>query len=168
MTQIRFDGSSVIVTGGGRGIGRSHALLLASRGARVVVADSGAQMNGDGSSPVPADEVVKEIKAAGGEAVACYASVTEEAGAASVAQTALGAFGRLDAVINNAGISEWAGTGKCHAYLGLPSSMAKPFGILIRKCRSVGPASRSRTRIFGSSESRFASAHPADPAPATM
>jgi NAD(P)-dependent dehydrogenase (short-subunit alcohol dehydrogenase family) len=106
MTQIRFDGRSVIVTGGGRGIGRSHALLLASRGARVVVADSGAQMNGDGASPVPADEVVKEIKAAGGEAVACYASVTEEAGAASVVQTALGAFGRLDSVINNAGISD--------------------------------------------------------------
>lgn len=109
MSDLRFDGRSVIVTGAGRGVGRSYALLLASRGARVVVADLGGELDGSGSSPAPADEVVQEIEAAGGTAVACCASVADEAGAASIVATALDAFGRLDAVINNAGISdpEW-------------------------------------------------------------
>jgi NAD(P)-dependent dehydrogenase (short-subunit alcohol dehydrogenase family) len=105
MDELRFDGRSVIVTGAGRGIGRSHALLLASRGARVVVADLGGELDGTGSSTDPADQVAKEIEAAGGEAVTCFASVADEAGAASIVQTAVDAFGRLDAVINNAGIS---------------------------------------------------------------
>src|SRR5215475_896802 len=106
MAELRFDGRSVIVTGAGRGLGRCHALLLASRGAKVVVADFGGQLDGSGSSAEPAALVVKEIEAAGGEAVACHASVADEAGAASIVQTALDAFGRLDAVINNAGISD--------------------------------------------------------------
>jgi NAD(P)-dependent dehydrogenase (short-subunit alcohol dehydrogenase family) len=101
--ELRFDGRAVIVTGGGRGIGRSHALLLASKGARVVVADVGAGIEGDGSSSSPADDVVEEIRANGGEAVASYASVADERGAASIVDTALAAFGRLDAVVNNAG-----------------------------------------------------------------
>jgi NAD(P)-dependent dehydrogenase (short-subunit alcohol dehydrogenase family) len=106
MSELRFDGRSVIVTGAGRGVGRCHALLLASRGARVVVADLGGELKGTGSSPNPADQVVKEISAAGGDAVPCYASVAEEAGAAQIAQTAIDAFGKVDAVINNAGIAE--------------------------------------------------------------
>jgi len=106
MSKLRFDGRSVIVTGAGRGIGRCHALLLAARGARVVVADLGGKLDGSGSSSEPADQVVKEIKSAGGEAVACYASVVDEAGATSIVNTALKAFGRLDVVINNAGIAE--------------------------------------------------------------
>src|SRR5262249_6977619 len=106
MRELRFDGRSVIVTGAGRGVGRCHALLLASRGARVVVADLGGKLDGSGSSSEPADQVVKEIKSAGGEAVACYASVADEAGAASIVNTALEAFGCLDVVINNAGISD--------------------------------------------------------------
>jgi NAD(P)-dependent dehydrogenase (short-subunit alcohol dehydrogenase family) len=106
MNELRFDGRSVIVTGAGRGVGRSHALLLASRGARVVVADHGGQLDGTGSSSGPADQVVKEIQASGGEAVACYASVADRAGAAAIVETALDAFGRLDAVVNNAGISD--------------------------------------------------------------
>jgi hypothetical protein len=106
MAELRFDGRAVVVTGAGRGIGRSHALLLASRGAKVVVADYGAELDGSGSSNEPAQQVVGEIEAAGGEAVACHASVAEEDGAASIVETALERFGRLDAVINNAGISD--------------------------------------------------------------
>jgi NAD(P)-dependent dehydrogenase (short-subunit alcohol dehydrogenase family) len=106
MAEVRFDGRAVVVTGAGRGIGRSHAMLLASRGAQVVVADYGAELDGSGSSTEPAELVVKEIEANGGEAVACHASVAEEDGAASIIETALEHFGRLDAVINNAGISD--------------------------------------------------------------
>lgn len=84
MTELRYDGRVAIVTGGGRGVGRSHALLLASKGARVVVADYGVGIDGDGSSAEPATEVVAEIKAAGGESVACFASVADEAGAAAI------------------------------------------------------------------------------------
>ena len=105
MDELRFDGRSAIVTGAGRGVGRCHALLLASRGAKVVVADLGGALEGGGASSAPADEVVAEIEAAGGAAVACAASVAEEAGAASIVQTALDAFGRIDIVVNNAGIA---------------------------------------------------------------
>jgi NAD(P)-dependent dehydrogenase (short-subunit alcohol dehydrogenase family) len=106
MNELRFDERVVIVTGGGRGIGRCHALLLASKGARVVVADAGGGIDGRGSSPAPADGVVREIQANGGEALAAYASVADEAGAASIVDVAIEAFGRLDAVINNAGIHD--------------------------------------------------------------
>ena len=102
--ELRFDGRSVIVTGGGRGFGRCHSLLLASRGARVVVADYGVEMDGSGSSSEPAEQVVAEIKAAGGEAVALFANVADEAGAAKIVQTALDSFGKLDVLVNNAGI----------------------------------------------------------------
>jgi NAD(P)-dependent dehydrogenase (short-subunit alcohol dehydrogenase family) len=105
MAKLRFDGKVVLVTGAGRGAGRSHALSLAARGAKVVVADLGAAMDGSGHADGPADAVVNEIKIAGGEAVACYESVAEEKGAALMIQTALDSFGRLDAVINNAGIA---------------------------------------------------------------
>ena len=106
MGELRFDGRAVIVTGAGRGIGRSHALLLGAKGARVVVADVGAGIDGAGSSSSPADEVVAEIREAGGEAVPSYASVAEEAGAASIVGTAIDAFGRVDVVVNNAGIHD--------------------------------------------------------------
>jgi NAD(P)-dependent dehydrogenase (short-subunit alcohol dehydrogenase family) len=107
MGELRFDGRSVIVTGGGRGFGRQHALLLASRGARVVVADYGVEIDGSGSSPEPAEQVAKEIVGAGGEAVACFANVADEADAARIVQTAVDAFGGLDILVNNAGI--WDG-----------------------------------------------------------
>ena len=105
MNELRFDGRTAVITGAGRGVGRVHALSLASRGARVVVADLGGELDGSGASEKPADAVVQEIRNAGGEAVACYASVAEEQGAASVVEAALHAFGRLDILVNNAGIS---------------------------------------------------------------
>ncbi|MGE2690714.1 SDR family NAD(P)-dependent oxidoreductase [Mycolicibacterium pulveris] len=78
MTDLRFDEKVVVVTGAGRGIGRCHAVLLAARGARVVVADNGAEIDGRASSSRPADAVVAEILQSGGEAVACCASVADE------------------------------------------------------------------------------------------
>jgi NAD(P)-dependent dehydrogenase (short-subunit alcohol dehydrogenase family)/acyl dehydratase/putative sterol carrier protein len=99
--ELRFDGRVAIVTGAGNGLGRQHALLLASRGAKVVVNDLGGGRHGDGKSSAAADAVVAEIRAAGGEAVANYDSV--ENGEAIV-KTALDAFGTVDIVINNAGI----------------------------------------------------------------
>jgi NAD(P)-dependent dehydrogenase (short-subunit alcohol dehydrogenase family) len=105
MTNLRFDGKVALVTGAGRGVGRTHALQLAERGAKVVVADRGVALDGGGGSNDPANEVVNEIKAAGGEAVACFESVSEEKGAAAMVQAALDNFGRLDVLVNNAGIN---------------------------------------------------------------
>lgn len=106
MDDLRFDGPVVIVTGAGRGFGRHHALGLAARGAQVVVADFGGATDGAGSSSAPADAVVGEIAATGGQAVACYASVADPDGATSIVATALDSFGRLDVVVNNARISD--------------------------------------------------------------
>ena len=100
--KLRFDGQVALVTGAGRGLGREHALLLASRGCKVVVNDLGAAYDGTGQATGHvADEVVAEIEAAGGTAIANYDSVAE--GEAVVA-AAISAFGRLDIVVNNAGI----------------------------------------------------------------
>lgn len=99
----RFDGQVVIVTGAGNGIGRSHALLLAAEGAKVVVNDYGGDTAGNAGTSARAEAVVAEIRSAGGTATASAHDVSTD-GAAVVA-TALEAFGRLDAVINNAGIS---------------------------------------------------------------
>ena len=106
MNQLRFDGRVAIVTGAGRGVGRCHALLLASRGAKVVIADLGGELNGSGSSAGPADDVAKEVQANGGDAVACHASVADESGARSIVETAIQAYGRVDVVLNNAGIAD--------------------------------------------------------------
>ena len=93
-----------VVTGAGRGIGREIALLLAGQGAAVVVNDYGGSESGQGGSREPADEVVGEIKGAGGRAAANYDSVATMAGGQRIVQTALDAFGRVDIVVNNAGI----------------------------------------------------------------
>jgi NAD(P)-dependent dehydrogenase (short-subunit alcohol dehydrogenase family) len=104
MAEIRLDNRVAIVTGAGGGLGRSHALLLASRGAKVVVNDLGGSVDGSGGSSKAADKVVDEIKAAGGQAVANYDGVDTAEGAAKLVATAKEAFGKLDIVINNAGI----------------------------------------------------------------
>lgn len=106
--EYRFDGRVAVVTGAGRGLGRAHALLLASRGAKVVVNDFGGNKEGVGSSDGPAKEVVDEIVAAGGEAVADLNTVGTEEGCHDLIQTAIKEFGRVDIVVNNAGISRWA------------------------------------------------------------
>ncbi len=108
MSELRFDGRAVVVTGAGAGLGRHYALLLAARGAGVVIADYGVSLQGDGTSSAPAEAVAAEITAAGGAAVACYASVSDPTGATSMVEAALDTFGRLDAVVNNAGIVDHA------------------------------------------------------------
>ncbi len=102
---IRFDGRVAIVTGAGGGLGRVYALELAKRGAKVVVNDFGGARDGSGAGAAgPADKVVDEIKALGGEAVANYDSVATAEGGANIVKTAVDAFGKLDILINNAGI----------------------------------------------------------------
>lgn len=101
MSSVRFDERVAIVTGAGNGLGKSHALEFGKRGAKVVVNDLGGSAFGDGASKNAADLVVEEIIAAGGEAVANYDSVTD---GDKIVQTAMDNFGRIDVVINNAGI----------------------------------------------------------------
>jgi NAD(P)-dependent dehydrogenase (short-subunit alcohol dehydrogenase family) len=93
----------LIVTGAGRGIGRGIALMGAANGAKVVVNDLGGSEDGSGSDAIPADEVVEQIKAAGGEAIASYGSVTDWDAAHDIVETAVNYFGRVDCVVNNAG-----------------------------------------------------------------
>ena len=103
MNAIHFDNKVAVITGAGNGLGKSHALFLASRGARVVVNDLGGTVAGTGGSQAVADAVVEEITAAGGEAVANYDTVATEEGGKRIIQTALDAFGTVDILINNAG-----------------------------------------------------------------
>ncbi|MCW1428722.1 SDR family NAD(P)-dependent oxidoreductase [Novosphingobium sp. JCM 18896] len=108
MAELRFDDRVAVITGGGRGLGRAYALLLAARGAKIVVNDPGVSMSGDAtdakdSEGGPADALVAEIKAAGGQAVASLDSVATPEGAKAIVQTALDAFGRVDILIHSAG-----------------------------------------------------------------
>src|SRR5262245_5703963 len=101
---IDFKDQVVIVTGAGRGLGRLYAIDIARRGGSVVTNDLGGAMHGEGSDPRIADEVVEEIERAGGRAVASYESVANSGGGEAIVRTAVDRFGRLDAVISNAGI----------------------------------------------------------------
>lgn len=103
MTARRFDDRVVVITGAGRGLGREYALLLAGKGARVVVNDVGGSVQGEGVDTGPAEAVVREIRAAGGQAVACTDSVASPEGGRAIIEAALDHFGRIDALIHNAG-----------------------------------------------------------------
>jgi NAD(P)-dependent dehydrogenase (short-subunit alcohol dehydrogenase family) len=109
MSDFRFDGRVAVVTGAGRGIGRAYAHLLAERGANVVVNDLGGSMEGEGSDAGPAQSVVDEIVAAGGVALADTNDVSTQAGAEAIISSAIDTFGRIDVVVNNAGIIKWGG-----------------------------------------------------------
>lgn len=103
MTERRFDGRVAVITGAGRGLGREYALLLASKGAKIVVNDLGGSMAGDGRDAGPAQNVVAEIRAAGGEAVASTDSVATREGGQAIINVALEHYGRIDILIHNAG-----------------------------------------------------------------
>jgi NAD(P)-dependent dehydrogenase (short-subunit alcohol dehydrogenase family) len=103
MSELRFDNRVAVITGAGRGMGRSYALLLAARGAKIVVNDIGGNLKGDGSDATPAQDVVEEIKAAGGAAVVSTESVSTPSGGKAIVNTAMEHFGRIDILIHNAG-----------------------------------------------------------------
>jgi len=103
MAELRFDGRVAVITGAGRGLGRAYALLLAARGAKVIVNDPGGAIRGEGGDAGPAADVVAEIKTLGGEAVACTESVATPEGGRAIIDCALDHFGRIDMLIHNAG-----------------------------------------------------------------
>ncbi|WP_405989791.1 SDR family NAD(P)-dependent oxidoreductase [Streptomyces sp. NBC_00986] len=109
MSEFGFEGRVAVVTGAGRGLGRAYARLLAERGAKVVVNDLGGSMEGEGSDAGPAQKVVDQIVAAGGEAVADTHDVSTTAGGEAIIDTAIETFGRIDVLVNNAGIIRYAG-----------------------------------------------------------
>jgi NAD(P)-dependent dehydrogenase (short-subunit alcohol dehydrogenase family) len=103
VTDHRFDGRVAVITGAGRGLGREYARLLASKGAKIVVNDPGASVKGDGADAGPAEQVVREIKDLGSDAIACTASVATPEGGKTIIEAALDHYGRIDILIHNAG-----------------------------------------------------------------
>lgn len=109
MDELRFDGRVAVISGAGRGLGRAYALLLASRGAKVVVNDNGSAIFGSGEDAGPAEQVVREIRDMGGEAIASTHSVGEAGQTKAIVKTALDAFGRIDVLVHNAGNVRYGG-----------------------------------------------------------
>jgi NAD(P)-dependent dehydrogenase (short-subunit alcohol dehydrogenase family) len=103
MTDKRFDGRVAVITGAGRGLGREYAHLLGSKGAKVVVNDSGSSIKGEGVDASPAQQVVREVKSSGGDAIACTESVATFEGGKAIIDAALARYGRIDILIHNAG-----------------------------------------------------------------
>ena len=108
MSPIRFDGQVIVVTGAGRGLGAAYARLLAARGGAIVVHDAGVAQDGSGFDPSVADAVVSEIAASGGTATACYENLQDAAACERVVEFAVARFGRLDALVHNAGLVVFA------------------------------------------------------------
>ncbi|HEY9312507.1 SDR family NAD(P)-dependent oxidoreductase [Williamsia sp.] len=107
-TELRFDNRVAVITGAGRGLGRQYALLLASLGAKVVVNDPGSSISGEGTTADPAEDVVSEIRAAGGEAIANTDSVATAEGGRAIIEAAVDAYGKIDILIHNAGNNRYA------------------------------------------------------------
>jgi NAD(P)-dependent dehydrogenase (short-subunit alcohol dehydrogenase family) len=103
MAELRYDDRVAVITGGGRGLGRAHALLLASRGAKLVINDPGVSMTGEATDEGPAEQLVREIREAGGEAVASLDSVASPEGGKAIIGAALDTWGRVDILIHSAG-----------------------------------------------------------------
>jgi NAD(P)-dependent dehydrogenase (short-subunit alcohol dehydrogenase family) len=135
---LNFDGRVAIVTGAGRGIGRAHALLLAERGASVVVNDLGGSIEGVGVDAGPASDVVAEIVAAGGAAIADSSDVADVASAQALVDVAVERFGRIDILVNNAGIVRWAGLPEADAD-NLSSTLAVHVGGSFNTTRAAWP-----------------------------
>ncbi len=164
----RLKGKVAIVTGSGGGIGRGHALALASEGAKIVVNDLGGAVDGTGSSDAAANKVVEEIKAAGGEAVPNYDSVATTEGGENIVKTAIDAFGKLDILVNNAGIlrdrmvfnmspEEWDAVLKVHLYGHF--NVSRPACVLFRQQRSGRIINTSSTSGLGNrGQSNYAAA----------
>ena len=164
----RLKGKVAIVTGAGGGIGRGHALALASEGAKLVVNDLGGAVDGSGSSSSAASKVAEEIKAAGGEAVANHDSVTSEEGGENIIKTAVDAFGKLDILVNNAGIlrdrmvfnmspEEWDSVLKVHLYGHFNTT--RPACVLFRQQKSGRIINTSSTSGLGNrGQSNYAAA----------
>ena len=104
MDQLHFDGQVVVVSGAGRGLGRQHALAFAERGAIVVVNDIGVSLSGDSESKSPAAELVEQINSRGGVAIADFHDVSSAESASKIIESAITNFGRIDVVVNNAGV----------------------------------------------------------------
>ncbi len=154
----KLEGKVAVVTGAGRGIGRGEALALAAEGAKVVVNDLGGAGDGTGASTTPAEEVVQEIKKLGGQAVANYDSVATPEGGENIIKTAIDTFGRIDIVVNNAGIlrdrmvfnmseEEWDAVIKVHLYGTFHCT--KPACVYFRQQRSGRIINTSSTSGLG-------------------